>query len=365
MRPQKLIFWGTLPLLAGLLTFGLSSPAGRSLLNSFFIPSPAISYPELIEIGEQEIGAIASAPFIIENNGTQDLLIEDIRSSCSCSGIGTEKDGKFTPISSLNIGPAQRADLSVRIAVQGRPGAPLRNTILFRCNDPKRPEPVIQIIVPKVMGGINAIPTSAIFGNVELNSPAHRIIEVFDGGAKSRTIEKITITHPNRFRARLLADVPLQERPESSQALIGRIEVSAITTNPGPLDGEIQVFLANESRRPDRISVVGNVTAPVELCPSVVVLPRRSKEGPVYSAECLCQSSLGKPVHISLEECPPGVHVRFKPLIEASAKQTIYIELDKGAGHDVPKARSHTVRFRVHAGDLHSELRLLVITVNE
>jgi hypothetical protein len=55
---------------------------------------PVAELPEVIDLGAREIGDVVVVPFSIANRGGEELVIDDIRTSCSCSGIEREIEGK-------------------------------------------------------------------------------------------------------------------------------------------------------------------------------------------------------------------------------------------------------------------------------
>src|SRR5438067_4233890 len=61
---------------------------------------PIISYPPKLDMGEHEIGDEVLVPFTIGNSGRGMLLVDHIRSNCSCTAMAIEENGQYSELSS-------------------------------------------------------------------------------------------------------------------------------------------------------------------------------------------------------------------------------------------------------------------------
>src|SRR5262249_33718573 len=162
--------------------------------------------------------------------------------------------------------------------------------------------------IPKVKGGVMPVPTCVVFGGLSLNSPAQQVIELYDAAAPPRAIKSVVSTKPERFTVRLLplshmergrtrqgitkaartSKEPLEgcdKEEGANESFIARLEVVVDTQQPGPIDGDIQIYLDEEGRPPDTIPVVGSVLPTVSIAPESLVLPRQSGSGRVHFAD--------------------------------------------------------------------------------
>src|SRR5262245_39171196 len=79
---------------------------------------PLIELPDTISIGNREMGDIVVVPFSIGNRGDQELVVDQVHTSCSCTGMEQQKDGKFYRVEAMRLRPGERADLVMRVSVR-------------------------------------------------------------------------------------------------------------------------------------------------------------------------------------------------------------------------------------------------------
>src|SRR5262245_26897227 len=103
---RRLLCLVLVPLIAGVLAFAVS----RAWLGHFR-SGPIIVFPATLDLGTREIGDLAVARFTIANRGDSPLLINDIRTNCSCTGIERERDDEFRRVEALQIRPGENADV--------------------------------------------------------------------------------------------------------------------------------------------------------------------------------------------------------------------------------------------------------------
>ncbi len=332
--------------------------------------SPAVEYPETIDLGEHEKGEVAVGRFWIRNGGKGQLLVDQFRTTCSCAGLEREVNGRFIRLQSIQLDRGDQVELVVRVAVNAQPGHRQGASVSFRTNDPARPEGLIGVIVSQVNGGVITVPTTVIFGTVPVRSKRKQVIDVYDAAVQQRSIERVTSRHPERFEARLLP-VPVQrsegQRPlgEMGGLLIGRFEVTARTEQAGPLDGEVEIYLAGEARPPDAIPVLGRVVECVEVSPSSLVLPRRSGPRLQYWGQVMVSSRDGKPLTVTVQSVPSGMLVEVSPVEGSQIRRLVRIEWkvqDRTGRESVSAAR---VRLRARVGEEEAPLEVKVLRVPE
>ncbi|MEX2175707.1 MAG: hypothetical protein WD872_15185 [Pirellulaceae bacterium] len=321
----RYLIWLLLPPLIGVVVYAAqSSDWGRRLAAGAV---PILECPQAIDLGERELGEVALARFTIANRGDGELLIERIESNCACSGLEREQDGKFLRITSLRIAPREETGVVLRILVQGTPGDATRNGVVFHTNDPARPIAGVEATISRVKVGVSTLPTSVVFGTLFAASEARQVLDVYDSNVPPRTIDRVTVAVPGRVSAKLLpGKEPTAPARAELGALIGRIEVAALTNGAGPLRTDVEIHLAGERRAPTLIPVSGRVAGAVEVFPATLVLPRSSSTGPVYFAECFCQSTAGKPLSLAVDSLPADLVAEINPIAGKPYEQVLRIE---------------------------------------
>jgi len=146
--------------------------------------------------------------------------------------------------------------------------------------------------------------------------------------------------------------------------LIGRVQVTAVTEAPGPLDAEIEIHLTGDARPPTRIPVSGRVADIVEAAPSFLVLPRASGEGLLYYGQVVCTSTDQVPLEIAVESVPQGLSAQVEAVGDDPSRRTIQIEWDPA--QDAPAApRQRQVRLRAEVNGRETMVEVKVYCTKE
>jgi hypothetical protein len=236
------------------------------------------------------------------------------------------------------------------------------NVVKFRTNDPTRGSARIEAVVKCVSGGISSRPESVVFGTVLIGEKIRRFVLIRDDALKPRVIETVTSTQPERVAVTL---IPFQEKseppdPTAIGTLIGKLEVIVDSSVPGNVDAAVQVRLSGVSRDPDPIRVIGRISAPVEICPSVISLPRTSSAGPVYEATCIIRSVTGGPVELSIDPTPAGLTVTvLKP--ENARSQKVQVSWDPKVANESGSPQRQVIRIKAKTGEKEVVLELPVV----
>jgi hypothetical protein len=361
MRRQTL-YWLALPLVVGALAYFASSGELRRTWSLAFGADPVIDYPEVLELGEREIGDQVVAPFTITNRGRGLLTIDQVQTNCSCSGIEEQAEASFSRVDSLSLRPGERANLVMRIAVRGVPnGSRMSNVVQFRTNDPARPVAQIEAVVSRVWSGVACYPPSVVFETVPIGAAVTQIIEVRDTADPPRSIERLSTTDPDRVSLRMLGS-PVTERGGDRHPdgrVIGRFEIAVSTLAAGPVAAKVHVHLEGSARPPDAVAVAGRIAEPVEVSPSAILLPRASADGLVYSAACVCQSTNGQPLSLVLDHAPQGLTADLLREDDPT-RYTIRVRWDPEAGKGLAGGK-HIILFKARLGKKETELRLPVL----
>jgi hypothetical protein len=360
---RHLAIWIIVPLLIGvaayLLRASVVSQAWRLIASSY----PRIDFPRTLELGEREGGRVAVAHFKIGNRGRGELVIDQIRTNCSCSGLEREEGGRFVRVQELRIAPGEDAELSMRWSVSGTPNESARTVILFHTNDPSSPEAHIEAVVSRITGGIRATPAQLVFSTVPLGAESRQVLELRDWATPARTMKRVSCNSPQVETHLLSADDKTTEpkgADVSSGILLGRVEVVLKGTTIGSIADQLRIDLAEEGSPTVVIPLVGRVAPPVEVLPSSLFLPRKSEEGWAYSGSCLCQSSEGKPLSMTLASSAPGIGVRILPVEGSVDKKMVHIDLDPALKFESGKLTDQSLRFQARVGDHETTFTIVV-----
>lgn len=288
---------------------------------------PSIAFPSQITFGDREIGEIAAAEITFRNDGDKELLVEDIVTSCSCAGLEQEQAGELVRLVRLAVGPGAEQRCVVRLAVRGVPvGSQMVTAIRFRTNDAARPEGIIALVVPRVTGGVHTVPNSVVVGQVQVGAHVRHVVDIWDDALTPRRVAAVTSSNPELAAVKLVS----LERSEGTAQdprgrVIGRAEVNIDTSRPAVVEAWLTIQLVGRERRPESVKVVGAVVGPVEISPSVVVLPRRSADGRIYETTCICRSTQGDAFAMEVLAPPEGLVAEMVGGREVSPTQVIRV----------------------------------------
>jgi hypothetical protein len=357
---RAISFWIGIPALVAIVAYCASPTSLTRAWVSRVAGAPIVECPETVNLGSQERGQVASAPLTIKNRGRSELVIDQVSSSCSCSGLEREEAGSLVPVRELRLAPGEEGHLQIRVSVNGIPGQPLRNSIGFHTNDPTSPQGRIEVLVEKVTGGLLVTPRTIAFGTVLVGQEACVNAEVRDPEPTVRSVESVTSSNPERLKVSW-SPGEAGEAPVGigSGTLLGHLAVSALTSDAGSLEGTIELHLAG--RRPTTVSVVGRVAPLVEVSPALVVLPRTSNSGDVWVGTCLCRSNEHKPLSLSTANSDEGLSVRISQIEGNPHLQSIRIECNPLAPdkRTAPDQRMVRLKARVEAREIPVEIPVL------
>ncbi len=329
---RKLLLWVILlPALCGFSFLGAytASSLRHGGLGFFGAKGPVLDYPEVLELGEQEAGELVIWPFTIANRGDQELVIDEVQASCSCSGLVFADNADQGALSNLKVGMGTEVRLALRLSVPWQPGNAARYAVQFRTNEPESP---LKRIVAEVslIKGVITTPVALTLGSIPKGATIKRIVEVHDRGGQARSIESVSSTSPDRFQVHLITDDRKDRKAQIalSDCVIGRIEVTFNAQEIGPIEGNVQVQVSGRNR-PASIPVFGEVVSDFQVTPSSLLLPKMSGRGPLYQADCLCRSRKNAPMTVSLAQADDGLKVELLPDQNEPDCRTVRITLDE------------------------------------
>ncbi len=346
-------------LLASLTPVALRNPTWRA----FWKIRPVIDFPAELDLGEHEKGEIVVAPFTITNRGGGELLIDEITSNCACAGMERMENDGYKRLKSLRLKSGEEAHVVMRVTVGGVPlGSTMINFVEFRTNDPGKPTARIEVLVTRVTGGILTSPESVVFGTVPVGRKVQQTIEILDPNPTPRTITRVTSTGSDQISVKLLPPSGLVKRTKTgpNSSLVGRLEVTLEANHPSSINATLLIEVAGREEKPDRLPVVGRVAALFEMSPSLIVLPRSTSGGRIYTATCHCRSITGKPVTLTVESLPSGVTA--KVLTDAAeGERAVQITWVPQVGKHQKLDQRQTIRFRAKDGVNEAVVELPII----
>lgn len=101
------------------------------------------------------------------------------------------------------------------------------------------------------------------------------------------------------------------------------IQVSA-PTQPGSFDAQLEVYEGGGSAPVLTVPVCGRVVPRFQLSPDAMLLPRRSGGGLIYSARCVCTSSVNEVFDLALLSCPAGM----KAVVQRQSPSRYLVEVE-------------------------------------
>jgi hypothetical protein len=323
---------------------------------------PALECPSLVDVGELELGNVGMASLTISNAGGGQLIIDSIETNCTCAGLERQIDGDFLRVKTLKLGPSERADMVVRVSARGKPQQATKNLIRFRTNDPARPEAAIEIIIPRITGATTTVPASVVLGNVTAGTKPVHVVEIRDSAVRPRKVTNVASSNPDRVSARLLAppEGPADQRYNDLGTLIARVEVAVQSSAPGPIEALVSVYLDEAGREPDTFRVSGRAVGIVDVLPSIVVLPRFSDGGPLFTARCICLSESGAPLEILPTKIPVELAVRVSPADATRTRQVLEFEWKADKRRQISDTVVRTAEFRARSNDREATFEISV-----
>ncbi|MBA4065096.1 MAG: hypothetical protein C0501_15560 [Isosphaera sp.] len=308
---------------------------------------PVLCCPDLLDLGRQEVATVAAGNLTVSNPGGSPLVIDQVRTGCSCTGLERMTEDGPRRVESLTLPPGGSVELTVRVSVPGPVGQQFATVVYFRTNDPNVPEGRFAVVVPVATGGVRADPSAVAFGLVPPGTAAERVVELRDYALEPRTVRSVAVSADDRVTAELLPPPPPDPAADPRAGVtVARVRVRLRTDAPGAVAGKILVVLDGPAREPDVVPVSGRVVGPVEVTPASLVLPLVAGDGkPV--ARAVCSLSAGwKPFTLEVAECPAGLTATVTEPGPDGGVRRVAIELAAGA---VPAGRTETRTVRLRA----------------
>ncbi len=180
---------------------------------------------------------------------------------------------------------------------------------------PAKPVGDIEVVIPRVKGGVYIQPAAAVFGEVALGKSEPITLAVFDNGIASRRVASVKSLNPDRFAAKLVPLTGPPARHATAGTQIASVEVTPMAGVAGKLDGQVEIAVEGDGGKlaaPDRVDVVGEVVGPVSCRPDCLVLPRTAGGRSVFEGEVVLSGRDGLAIRPAVGQLPEGVAVELR-----------------------------------------------------
>ncbi len=296
---KRLPSWVIL-VLAGTSSAVATAAAVRGVLGALR-GTPVAVVPAAVELGDHENGTVVTGRLRVGNAGTGDLVLDKFNSSCSCAAVEVERDGQLRQAGAVLVKAGEEVELVARVAVGGRPGTSQRVIVSFATNDPRTEQQEVELVIGRIKGGVATVPLAVVFGEQPAGLPVTQRVRVYDNGVKGRRIASVRSLSPGKFSATLVSptDEDARETIDAQGSLIGVVEVTPIAGRAGPLDGRVEIQVADEPRPPDYLKVHGEVVGSVLARPEGLVLPRAVGGNFVYEGRVSVTARDGRVVAVT------------------------------------------------------------------
>jgi len=272
-----------------------------------------IRYPEVINFGVREIGDVAVEKFFVENKGREKLIVNKIKTNCSCTGFEIKKNGEFVKANEFEIAPGKSEEVAVRLTVQGvPPNSKATSEIFFQTNDPCQKDCKIKLIIDRIKSGLSPVPDVIIIKDFKPRVEQKYLIDLFDDTEGFKQIAGLGVSDKNRIEVELFLDhfendVKIDEHVNKK---VGFIEVKVRSKGAGDFNEVIVIKKNDNTIMANKIRIIGSVLPSVDISPSKIVLPRKSSTGLIYKARCVFRSTSGQAMKLNIKKLPNGVTIK-------------------------------------------------------
>ncbi len=347
-RSVRRCWWLTLPVVAAVIGFGWRDGAWDRVRT--FLPGgpPEIEYPSQIDLGDRTVGEAVDSRFQIINRGGRELVVNQVTESCACGKLYREIGDLSEPIEELRLSPGERANMAVHITIRTKTAGTFDQTISFQTNDPRHPEGRITLVFRTASGGVRFLPNSVQFGRLVIGQKTRHLVDVFDRDEHPQTVSKMISSDPEHVAIRWIPAAKDKERRDD-EYLLGQIEVVPNTAKPLRIDATVRIEFADPKIEPAMLQVSGLVTPRVEVSPPSMVLPLTSRDGPVFTRNCVIRMADDRPWRLEVASISPGLKVALGDATQSST-HAVRITWTPTSG-DGPGAKTKTVQLRATVGE--------------
>ncbi|MCI0642776.1 MAG: DUF1573 domain-containing protein [Gemmataceae bacterium] len=324
--------------------------------------TPRIECRRLLDLGRLSFGQRVVVPLSIRNCGDAVLQIEQIETSCGCLSLSLQSRGGVPSqlYSQLAVKPRDQVELSATLAIRGERREEIRETVRFRTNDPAAEFVVIEFTAQLAPEFAIPSPNELHVRNLAVGARTSAVLTLRDGGTEnSFQLARIVNPFPEIITS---INIEPGTHETNNAGFVARKELYRVELEfsapdqPVTLSGELQIVGAEGDRIhvPVHVSVVPRF----QFIPSTLVLPRKSEEGEVYSATCVCQVAASGSAEIVAATVPSGFLVDTDSNRASSGSSLVRILCDPKA---LPNPGRHIIVFTARQGDFRARIELPVV----
>jgi hypothetical protein len=313
-----ILIWAALPVFAGIGAYFIQVYPQSQEIPLQDKQNPILVCPETVSLGEQETECPVSAQFTIGNSGGSELVITGIRAACSCSGLDKIVDGRPERIAELRLNPGNSQKVAVRYFVTEPGGGSQENTVRFLTNDPLKPEFLVRLRIPKILGGVTALPKIIESGHVLAGEKIIKNIEVINQSILAYNVDRVD--HPDGTPW-LKCNWTKSRGNENNPSLLGTLQVIVEPHAVARLNSSIRIIFSEAKRAPLIVPITGEAIPLVDISPKEIVFPRRTESGNVYFADVYCFFQTDDPFDLTFDGIPKGVTINSLPILENKSRK--------------------------------------------
>lgn len=334
----------------------------RHLPDSLWAHPPKLVVERTFDLGRIDLGESADGRFEVTNAGDAPLIIHEAKASCRCQGVYREgASGVKETVRELLIAPGQSLTLGVRFVATGELNLLGYMVIDLFTNDPA--EPIARLTVRYTpTAKLYCVPRTVIFGTVAPGSTVTTTVDVFAYGRADKIRPDPLTCHPaDLFAVRYIPsrqdgeDVTLGN---SIAAQIGRLEITFRAPQEARTINQ-PLVLVQEGKEFCRLPVSAHCVPDFQLFPAILVLPRRSAQGDVYSLTGSCRTRTGEAFTLRMKKKSAHLAVTI-PQTEPGPVQsfTVTYEGDRPLTAEVMESLELTASTPTRSTDLHLDVKI-------
>jgi hypothetical protein len=205
--------------------------------------------------------------FVVKNTGTADLLIEDIKTDCSCTTVGNVKK---------KLVPGESSPVTINFHLRGHFGKMADRKTVIVTNDPDNPTTLVTILAVR-RREFTLSPPSALLGIVPMGMEKVLLMRITPGAEdKILSLDKISTS------SNFIEVTPIDSEITSQKTKNYLLRVKLLPTAPGGMLNEvIHIPCLGASREMLEIPVRAEVKGPINASLSEVqfgLIKRQEKE---------------------------------------------------------------------------------------
>lgn len=306
--------------------------------------SPKLSLVDVVNLGERDVGEKIVTPLTITNEGNSDLVLDDQRSSCACSGLCVMENNVLSLLEKAVVEAGSSRTFYIQVTATGLSGQPRQHTLDLRTNDPQFPRKQIQVSIAKIRAGPYTQPSSLLFGKVNKGEKICKTIEVRHPDSKTLRLEK-AVCDDRRITVRMLptAEMDKKENDPRNDQLSGLIEVSIDTGTAGEINSMVQLLFNEKPTGELNLPVHGIIQEEIVAFPTVILLPKATQTGLQHRATIRLDSNDGSTFVVSKVSSPKMVQITSQNNEVPSQAHQMQITLSEDYSSD--ETQEHILHF--------------------